>query len=47
MSNYSTLYLIAFFCTFLVFLLLPLVPLKKDVESENVRREEEEKAAKA
>lgn len=46
-SGYSTLCLISFICSFLGFLLLPLIPLRKDVRKSNRERKILEKIAKA
>jgi MFS family permease len=46
MSNYSTLCLISIFCSFIGFLLLPLIPLKAQIQAEDVKREKQEKIDK-
>ena len=40
-SGYPTLCLISFFCSFIGFALLPLIPLKKDIEEANLAREKQ------
>jgi hypothetical protein len=45
-SGYSTLCLISFICSFLGFLLLPLIPLRKDVRKSNRERRAQEKLEK-
>jgi len=42
-SGYPTLMLVAFICSFIGFALLPLIPMKQDIDDLRVERDKEEK----